>query len=182
MKRREESTRRQPSGLAQAGNPEFTDGVRTAWCIWWSIFPVVAGCTALAVPDDRPGDEGRKNLEAIRAILSQYPTPRRSPVSRSLEVPRTDAPVEPVPVPPGDTTFVERPPFLPHHAAPPALTPSSSKSLTVIIPWKPPSADTLMPREPFHPVPPYFHPVPITPNYPSTLRCVPDSYGGQRCR
>ncbi|HJR78305.1 MAG TPA: hypothetical protein VJ805_15100 [Nitrospiraceae bacterium] len=156
--------------------------MRTAWRIWWSVLPVLAGCMALPVPDDRPGDEGRKNLEAIRAILSQYPAPRRSPVPRPAGVPRAETPVEPAAVPPGDPTFVERPPFLPPHAAPPARSRSSSKNLTVTIPWKPPSADTLIPSEPFHPVPPYFHPVPIAPNYPSTLRCVPDLYGGQRCR
>jgi hypothetical protein len=59
---------------------------------------------------------------------------------------------------------------------------SSSKNLKVTIPWTPPGPDASTANELFRPVPPYFHPVPIAPTYPDTLRCVPDFNGGQRCR
>jgi hypothetical protein len=153
---------------------------RFVWLV--VVCAIAAACLPLPETLDQPGDEGRKNLEAIRAILAQYPTTQRSPVLGSTGVPGAEAAVQPATVRPGDPTFIERPSSLPHYAAPPALTPSSSKNLKVTIPWRPPSPDTLVLSEPFHPVPPYFHSVPIAPAYPDTLRCVPDLYGDQRCR
>jgi hypothetical protein len=51
----------------------------------------------------------------------------------------------------------------------------------VYIPWQPSASNSLEPVEPFRPVPPYFTTMPTVPGSPTSIRCSPDYFGGQRC-
>jgi hypothetical protein len=159
--------------------------IAARWMILMPVPLIVAACLALPDAQDRPEDEGQKNLAAIREVLSQYPFNSRSSVQRSAG--SSPAPSQEVPRPPavslpGDHPLLEPSPYSYSRGVPITPNRSSAQDLKVTIPWKPPKPQALVPEEPFRPVPPYFHPTPIKPDYPGTLRCVPDLYGGQRCR
>jgi hypothetical protein len=166
--------------------------------IWFPIPLVVAACMALSPPEDQPGEEGRKNLEAIRSILSSDPYRSyrsSSPISDKVQTMGTITTRSPETAvwppdwttaffgsPSTDQSLVERRlPYLVHPSGRIAPSRSSAQDLKVIIPWKPTRSPFIQPAEPFHPVPPYFHPAPVGPMYPGTVRCVPDFFGGQRC-
>jgi hypothetical protein len=163
--------------------------------IWFPIPLVVAACMALSPPEDQPGEEGRKNLEAIRSILSSDPYRSyrsSSPISDKVQTMGTRSPETAVWPPDWTTAFFGSPsadqslverrlPYLVHPSGRIAPSRSSAQDLKVIIPWKPTRSPFIQPAEPFHPVPPYFHPAPVGPMYPGTVRCVPDFFGGQRC-
>jgi hypothetical protein len=148
--------------------------MRIVWCSWWCVPLLAAGCMALPVPDDQPVDEGRKNLEAIREILATYPPCRSCNVSR-----RESQPLPGEPAPAG-----YRPPLLLGSGDRPIARQSSTAGgkVTIPLPWKPSVPPPIAPQEPFHPVPPYLNGIPAAPASPSSLRCVPDFSGGQRCR
>ena len=155
------------------------------WRIWLPLPLMLAACAALPETQNRPEDEGRKNLAAIREVLAQYPFDTRSSVprsARSLPVPSQEVPLRSTVSLPGDRTLLELAPSSYSRGVPITPNRSSAQDLKVTIPWKPSKPQALVQEEPFRPVPPYFYPAPIKPDYPGTLRCVPDLYGGQRCR
>lgn len=167
---------------------EFTGAMRTAWWIWWSFPVMAAGCIALAPPNDQPIDEGQKNLEAIREILSSYPcracnrSPQRSEPTQEPHVGSPGSGAALSSSPSADQYPADRPPRLFMGFGDRSMPRRSSASdPRVTIPWKPTKPSPIVPDEPFRPVPPYFHPAPVAPTYPGTVRCVPDFAGGQRC-
>ncbi|HEX2055397.1 MAG TPA: hypothetical protein VHF07_02815 [Nitrospiraceae bacterium] len=162
--------------------------MKNGWRICF-LFPVaLIGCVVFSPVDQDPGDERQKNLEAVRALLSD---PSSGPSGSSPDHPSRQG--KSVPWPPD---WLEG--YFAASAAPqdyedslPSLSSpsdrimpsrSSARDLKVTIPWKPTQSPPIVPQEPFHPIPPYFHPTPVVPSYPNSLRCVPDLYGGQRCR
>ena len=174
---------------------EFTDGMRNAWRIWVPLPLMVVACTALPLSEDEPGEEGRKNLEAIRSILSSDPyrsTGRASDKSQTTEATTTRL-SETATWPPdwmaaffgspsADHPVIEhRLPYLIHPSDRIAPGRPSAQDLKVVIPWKPARSPLIQSDEPFRPVPPYFHPAPVGPMHPGSVRCVPDFSGGQRC-
>ena len=153
------------------------------WRIWLPLPLMVAACAALPEPQNRPEDEGQKNLAAIREVLAQYPFDTRSSVPRSAGSSPGSTQARPPAVSlPGDHTLLELAPSSYSLGVPIIPNRSSAQDLKVTVPWKPSKPQPLVQEEPFRPVPPYFYPAPIKPDYPGTLRCVPDLYGGQRCR
>ena len=156
-----------------------------------------AGCLALTIactstpPLDEDGSmtEGQKNLAAIRAILSHYPSSpsERSPQERSPTGTEAAWPPDWLAVltpsayvnqdhPDQGVSYVSRP------AARMSPGRSSARDFRVTIPWKPPVHAPLLSEESFRPVPPYFHPSPAVSTYPVAPHCAPDFFGGQRCR
>jgi hypothetical protein len=154
----------------------------------WLLFPLaLTGCLAFSPMDEEPGDEGQKNLRAIRALLSNPSSapsglnPDQFPQGKSVAWPPdwlegyfANSAVQ--------QGYEDSLPSLIHPSDRVMPTRSSAQDLKVTIPWKPSQPQALVQEEPFRPVPPYFYPAPIKPDYPGTLRCVPDLYGGQRCR
>ena len=165
--------------------------MRTVWCSWWCVPLLAAGCMALPVPDDQPVDEGRKNLEAIREILAKYPC-RSCGLSRRESEPLQgdDAGLFDRRTAVSSTSSIEpapagyRSPLLLESGDRPMARGSSTAGgkVTIPLPWKPSVPAPIVPQEPFHPIPPYLNGMPAAPGSPSSLRCVPDFSGGQRCR
>jgi hypothetical protein len=123
-------------------------------------------------------ENGRKNLEAIRALqVEQHPAPAATPATPSLSnvspsnnKPETspspsDVQSEVIPIVPPSI------PARPHTSTTPQVPP--------IRLWTP--SPLTRPSLPDYPVPAYRIPAPVGPDYHGTIRCVPDGLGGQRC-
>jgi hypothetical protein len=112
---------------------------------------IAAACLALPEAQDRPEDEGQKNLAAIREVLSQYPFNSRSSVQRSAgssAAPSQEVPRPPAVSLPGDHPLLEPSPYPYSHGVPITPNRSSAQDLKVTIPWKPPKPQALVPEEP----------------------------------
>jgi hypothetical protein len=140
-------------------------------------------------------DEGEKNLAAIRALVS---TERQgsSPAFESSDQPKREPDVYWVPPDWLSSYFSSRPSSgQESDRSPEYVAPSSSSSSTSSLSRRrKPSADITVrsPRVPkpsshdpeaesWSHVPPYIFSAPAGPVYPGTMRCVPDTLGGQRC-
>lgn len=136
-------------------------------------------------------DEGEKNLAAIRALMSTE-RERASPASESNDKPKPK-PDSSYWVPPDwlSSYFASRPSAgqesdLSSEYVRPSSSPRSPRrtapgDVTAKIPWVPKPSSRGTEAEPWPHVPPYMVSPPGGSVYPGTIRCVPDSLGGQRC-
>ena len=143
-------------------------------------------------------DEGEKNLAAIRALVSAE-RQRASPASELIDQPKRDPDLYWVPPDWLSSYFSSRrssgqeSDLSPEYVAPSSSSSFSSSSSSLSRRRKPPGDITVkVPRVPkpssrdpeaesWSHVPPYIFSAPAGPVYPGTMRCVPDTLGGQRC-
>ena len=157
----------------------------TLWRMWLLFPATLTACLGVPQTEEQAGQEGHKNLEAIRSILSS------PPYRSSYRSSETSQPIEQSPAWPPDwlagffspssleaAPGRDRPLYLFHGSDRPKLSPSSAQPPKVSLPWKPAMPSPMAAEEPFRPVPPYFNRMPGAPGDPNGLRCVPDYAGG----
>ncbi|MGQ0811110.1 MAG: hypothetical protein ACT4OO_07780 [Nitrospiraceae bacterium] len=167
--------------------------MKHAWFLglFMSLFWV--GCVGFENPSeqaielsvDESRHDGEKNLAAIRAVLSLQ-RERSSPAQEAAREPNP----EPAPSswPPHwlSSFFVPGPsdkrdtdlltPYVPRWSSSPPKNP-----VTVRLPWTPESSSHGAGPDPGARVPTHIYTAPGGSIHPGTMRCVPDSLGGQRC-
>jgi hypothetical protein len=138
-------------------------------------------------------EDGQKNLTAIREMLEGQQSP--PPVESHTEIPRSQG-GEPIMEQPSDSGPQAAPRQGNAQLSPLALPPPLSLPKPPPVPPQRPSRLDLGigPMNPYrpqsgdpqsfssHPVPPYTVFTPAGSAYPGSIRCVPDSLGGQRCQ
>jgi hypothetical protein len=169
-----------------------------------TISVLLLGCAGLemdepaqvsAVSGTLSDDEGEKNLAAIRALVS---TERQgsSPAFESSDQLKREPDVYWVPPDWLSSYFSSRPSSgqesdrSPEYVAPSSSSSSTSSlsrrrkpsgDITVKSPRVPKPSSRDPEAESWSHVPPYIFSAPAGPVYPGTMRCVPDTLGGQRC-
>jgi hypothetical protein len=135
-------------------------------------------------------DEGEKNLAAIRALMATE-RERASLASESNDKPQPKSDSYWVPPDWLSSYFSSRPSagqgsdLSSEYVAPSSSARSPRRTapgdVTAKIPWFPKPSSRGTEAEPWPRVPPYMVSPPGGSVYPGTIRCVPDSLGGQRC-
>jgi hypothetical protein len=136
-----------------------------------------------------PKEQGRKNLEAIRALLAEQRQRQAAGVESRSEGNREQESSSWPPdwlasffsQTPTDMSALDRGAlYAPATSPMPRGSRMSSADVTAKTPWVPPSARGSE-VEPGRMVPAYTIPAPGGSGYPDRIRCVPDLLGGQRC-
>ena len=159
-----------------------------AWRVWMEhvgpmrvtvavLLPLslTSACSAIMIGEPVPmqdisiQDDAEENLKAIRAMLADQ-APRQTeekPPDASLQPSSSESTpslIEPLPS--------TRPAAAASSLAGRADAPAK-------LPWTPTAPDR--PAVADRSVPAYTTPAPVAPDYPGSIRCVPDGMGGQRC-
>lgn len=178
------------------------------WFVMWfvgvglTINVLLLGCAGLdmdepaqvsALSGTLSDDEGEKNLAAIRALVSAE-RQGASPASELSDQPKREPDLYWVPPDWLSSYFSSRrssgqeSDLSPEYVAPSSSSSSSlprrrkpSGDITVKIPRVPKPSSRDPEAESWSHVRPYIFSAPAGPVYPGTMRCVPDTLGGQRC-